>query len=148
MRFIRISMTAIAIGLVSYTSANACPDGHDLSCTSSATAGAGYEARAAAYGRHAHGRYTRHDGRPRSWCGWYMRQRMGIADRSFNLARNWTRWGSASGPRAGAIVIWRGHVGQIVSYQGGCTATVHSGNDAGAVRTRERNICNAIAFRG
>ena len=101
-----------------------------------------YNARAA-----ANSRYATHDGRPRSWCGWYLRQRKGIADRSYNLARNWMRWGSPSGPRAGAVVIWRGHVGEIVNYQGGCTAVVHSGNDAGAVRTRERNICNAIAFR-
>jgi hypothetical protein len=76
-----------------------------------------------------------------------MRQRKGVADRSYNLARNWTRWGSPSKPKAGAIVVWRSHVGEIVDYQGGCTATVHSGNDGGAVKTRERNICNAIAFR-
>ena len=66
---------------------------------------------------------------------------------SLNLARNWTRWGSPSGPNTGAILIWRSHVGEIVNYQGGCMATVHSGNDDGAVRTRDRNICNAIAFR-
>jgi hypothetical protein len=77
-----------------------------------------------------------------------MRQRKGVADRRYNLAHNWARWGSPSQPKAGAIVVWRSHVGEIVSYQGGCTAVVHSGNDGGAVRTRERNICNAIAFRG
>jgi hypothetical protein len=76
-----------------------------------------------------------------------MRQRKGVADRRLNLAHNWARWGSPTRPRAGAIVVWRSHVGEIVSYQGGCTAVVHSGNDGGAVRTRERNICNAIAFR-
>ncbi len=92
-------------------------------------------------------RFSQQEGRPRSWCGWYMRQRKGIADKSYNLARNWARWGRPTTPRSGAIVVWRSHVGEIVSYQGGCTATVHSGNDAGAVRTRERNICNAIAFR-
>lgn len=76
-----------------------------------------------------------------------MRQRKGVADRKFNLAHNWMRWGSPTQPRAGAVVVWRSHVGEIVSYQGGCTAVVHSGNDGGAVRTRERNICNAIGFR-
>jgi len=38
-------------------------------------------------------------GRPRAWCGWQMRQLVGIdPGPQFNLARNWTRWGT---PRAG-----------------------------------------------
>jgi hypothetical protein len=28
------------------------------------------------------------DIRPRAWCGWWMRQQLGVADRAFNLARN------------------------------------------------------------
>ena len=43
-----------------------------------------------------HGGYG---GRPRAWCGWQMRQLVGIdPGPQFNLARNWTRWGT---PRAG-----------------------------------------------
>jgi len=30
-----------------------------------------------------------------------------------NLARNWARWGSPSGPRVGAVVVWPHHVGLI-----------------------------------
>ena len=143
MNYLRIGLTGIALGLAFCTQANACPQSHDVQpCVSSSATHEAYRARTVL----SH-RYTSQDGRPRSWCGWYMRQRKGIADRSYNLARNWTRWGSPSRPRAGVIVVWRSHVGEIVNYEGGCTATVHSGNDGGAVRTRERNICNAIAFR-
>ena len=28
------------------------------------------------------------DGRPRAWCGWYMRQIKGVKDSSYNLARH------------------------------------------------------------
>ena len=143
MNYLLKSWTGIVLGLAFCTQANACPQSHDLQpCVS------GKATHQDSRGRiQPSQRFAGQDGRPRRWCGWYMRQRKGISDRSYNLARNWTRWGSPTSPRSGAIVVWRSHVGEIVNYQGGCTATVHSGNDDGAVRTRERNICNAIAFR-
>jgi hypothetical protein len=65
----------------------------------------------------------------------------------FNLARNWARYGAPSRPRPGAVVVWRNHVGIIERVVDSCTAIVRSGNDGGAVRSRPRNICNAIAVR-
>lgn len=75
-----------------------------------------------------------------------------VLGRAGNLARNWCRYGVRSAPRAGAIVVWArgkrgGHVGKIVSMIDSCTANVISGNDGGAVRTRPRNVCNAICVR-
>ena len=87
-------------------------------------------------------------GRPREWCGWYMRQRKGVSDPYYNLARRWADWGrSAGGPRVGAVVVWPHHVGQIVG--GSCAPgewLIESGNDDGAVRTRCRPVRGAIAF--
>lgn len=53
------------------------------------------------------------DGRPRAWCGWYMRSIYGGGP-SFNLARNWLNYGSVSKPQIGAVVVWPHHVGYIV----------------------------------
>ena len=88
--------------------------------------------------------------RPRAWCGWWMRKHTGRLDRDLNRARAWLRFPRTS-PRPGAIVVWArgkrgGHVGQIVEVIDRCTALVISGNDGGAVRTRERNICNALGI--
>jgi hypothetical protein len=138
-----LGLITLAFCLIPLTPAAACPHSHDLQPC--ASIGAEHRAHGVRAARSA--RTASHDGRPRRWCGWYLRQRKGIADRRLNLAHNWSRWGSPTQPRTGAVVVWRSHVGEIVSYQGGCTAVVHSGNDGGAVRTRERNICNAIAFR-
>jgi hypothetical protein len=92
--------------------------------------------------------YNGHDPRPRAWCGWWMRHLLGVADRSFNLAREWAHYGSnAGGPRAGAIVVWRHHVGIIVAQGSGGRWLVKSGNDGHAVRERERSLAGAIAFR-
>ena len=55
------------------------------------------------------------DGRPRAWCGWWMRQQLGGGP-SLNVARNWARWGSASPPQVGAVVVWPHHVGMIVGH--------------------------------
>jgi len=159
MKYLAIGLMGLAVGIVSSTPASACSQ-HDIHPCSSVRAAdhyahSGRHAPAPRYAtstqRHAaranNTRYAGRDGRPGRWCGWYMRQRKGVADRRYNLAHNWSRWGSPTKPRAGAVVVWRSHVGEIVSYDGGCKAVVHSGNDGGAVRTRERNICNAIAFR-
>jgi hypothetical protein len=87
------------------------------------------------------------DARPSRWCGWYLRQRLGVGDRSFNLARNWARYGRPAGPQTGAIVVWRGHVGLITRSIDHGRAVVLSGNDGGRVRERERSLRGAIAFR-
>jgi hypothetical protein len=85
-------------------------------------------------------------GRPRAWCGWYMRKLLGVADPSYNLARNWAHWGHAGAPGVGAVVVWAHHVGKIVGREGG-QWVIQSGNDGHAVRTRPRSIAGAIAIR-
>jgi|SRR5215471_7747789 len=91
---------------------------------------------------------TAADYRPHAWCGWWMRQQLGVSDRRFNLARNWARWGRpAGGPQVGAIVVWPHHIGRIVGPCQGHVCLIQSGNDGHAVRTRERSIAGAIAFR-
>lgn len=64
--------------------------------------------------------------RPRAWCGWYMRQIKGGGP-SFNVAKNWLTYGSASGPSLGAVVVWPHHVGYIVGGGPG-NWIVRSGN--------------------
>lgn len=87
-------------------------------------------------------------GRPRAWCGWYMRQQVGgDPGPEYNLARSWAHYGSnAGGPTIGAIVVWRHHVGKIVGRENG-QWIVQSGNDGHAVRIRPRSLAGAIAFR-
>jgi len=88
------------------------------------------------------------DYRPRAWCGWWLRMQLGIADRNLNRAIMWARWGRpAGGPHVGAIVVWRHHVGRIVGPCNGSVCLIQSGNDGHAVRTRERSVAGAIAFR-
>jgi hypothetical protein len=85
--------------------------------------------------------------RPRAWCGWYMRELLGVSDRSYNLARNWVGYGRpAMGPHVGAIVVWPHHVGLITGGSPGAWV-VKSGNDGHAVRERARSVAGAIAFR-
>src|SRR5690242_10780592 len=63
--------------------------------------------------------YVTRDARPRAWCGWWMRQQLGVADRRFNLARSWASYGRpAPGPCIGCIVVWRHHVGRITGNDG------------------------------
>jgi hypothetical protein len=97
---------------------------------------------------HHHAHHAQHDGRPRAWCGWFMRRQVGSdPGPTFNLARSWSRYGSnAGGPSVGAIVVWPHHVGKIVGHENG-QWIVQSGNDGHAVRTRPRSVAGAIAFR-
>lgn len=85
--------------------------------------------------------------RPRAWCGWYMRQVLGVADRAYDLARNWARWGRPASPGTGVMVVWSHHVGMITGRTAKGEWIVKSGNDGGAVRERPRSISGAIAFR-
>ena len=81
--------------------------------------------------------------RPRAWCGWWMRTQRG-GGAHLNVAWNWSKWGRASGPQVGAVVVWRHHVGEIVGRAANGQWLVRSGNDGGAVRTRARSVAGAV----
>jgi hypothetical protein len=100
------------------------------------------------YYHHSEGRHQHYAGRPRAWCGWYMRSQVGSdPGPAYNLARSWAHYrANAGGPTVGAIVVWRHHVGKIVGQENG-QWIVQSGNDGHAVRTRPRSLAGAIAFR-
>lgn len=85
--------------------------------------------------------------RPRAWCGWWMRTQRGGGPH-LNVAWNWSKWGSASGPQVGAVVVWRHHVGEIVGRAPNGQWLVRSGNDGGAVRTRARSVAGAVFRMG
>lgn len=95
-----------------------------------------YRSRHASSGRSA-------GGRPRKWCGWYMRTRRGGGP-EYNLAWNWRKYGRASGPQVGAVVVWRHHVGEITGRSADGRWIVRSGNDGGRVRERPRSVAGAI----
>lgn len=83
----------------------------------------------------------------RAWCGCYLASYLGISDRKLWLARAWARVGSpASGPQAGAIVVWPHHVGLIRAAEGN-RILVLSGNDGHRVRERWRSTRGVIAYR-
>jgi hypothetical protein len=65
-----------------------------------------------------------------------------------NVAWNWSKWGRASGPQVGAVVVWRHHVGEIVGRASNGQWLVRSGNDGGAVRTRARSVAGAVFRMG
>ncbi|MGQ0455926.1 MAG: hypothetical protein ACT4OU_02565 [Hyphomicrobium sp.] len=82
-------------------------------------------------------------GRPRRWCGWWMRTQKGGGP-EFNVAANWRRWGSpAGGPMVGAVVVWAHHVGMITGRAANGQWIVKSGNDGGRVRERARSVAGA-----
>lgn len=82
--------------------------------------------------------------RPGRWCGWWMRTQRG-GGAHLNVAWNWSKWGRpASGPQVGAVVVWRGHVGEIVGRASNGKWLVRSGNDGGKVRTRARSVAGAV----
>lgn len=86
--------------------------------------------------------------RPGRWCGWYMRTLYGGGP-EYNLARNWAKRGvAAGGPRVGAVVVWKSHVGVITGRNSNGQWLVHSGNTAGGkIATKPRSVSGAIAFR-
>ena len=81
--------------------------------------------------------------RPARWCGWWMRTQRGGGPQ-YNLAWNWRNYGRPASPQVGAVVVWRGHVGQFVGQASNGRWLVQSGNDGGAVRTRARSIAGAV----
>ncbi len=81
--------------------------------------------------------------RPSKWCGWWMRTQRGGGP-EYNLAWNWTKYGSPGSPQVGAVVVWRHHVGEIVGQAANGQWIVRSGNDGGQVRSRARSIAGAV----
>ena len=81
--------------------------------------------------------------KPARWCGWWMRTQKGGGP-EMNLARNWARWGSPSGPRVGAVVVWPHHVGLITGQTARSEWIVRSGNDGGRVRERPPSVAGAV----
>ena len=96
-------------------------------------------------GSRHHARQARatHEGRPRQWCGWWMRTQKGGGSH-LNLAANWRHWGSSSGPQVGAVVVWPHHVGMITGRTASGQWIVKSGNDGGRVRERARSVSGAV----
>jgi len=82
-------------------------------------------------------------GRPRAWCGWWMRTQLGGGP-EYNLAANWRHYGRASGPQIGAVVVWPHHVGMITGRAANGQWIVKSGNDGNAVRERARSVAGAV----
>jgi hypothetical protein len=81
--------------------------------------------------------------RPSAWCGWYMRTQLGGGP-EYNLAWNWTKYGSPGSPQVGAVVVWRHHVGMITGQASNGQWIVKSGNDSNRVRERARSIAGAV----
>jgi hypothetical protein len=96
------------------------------------------------YNRHATNKSV--GSRPGKWCGWYMRTLFGGGP-EYNLARNWSKRGTPTGPQVGAVVVWPHHVGLITGRSSNGRWIVKSGNDSNAVRERPRSVAGAIAFR-
>lgn len=85
--------------------------------------------------------------RPLKWCGWWLGRQLGMLSRVLWLARNWAHVGTATTKQAGAIVVWRHHVGRITAVRADGAIKVLSGNDGRAVRDRWRSARGVIAYR-
>jgi hypothetical protein len=82
------------------------------------------------------------------WCGCFMRHLLGVADKSFNLARRWASYGTpASGPAPHVIGVMPHHVFMVLQVISPRQVLAISGNDGHAVRTRVRSIGGVIAWR-
>jgi hypothetical protein len=89
-------------------------------------------------------------GKPRLWCGWWMRQQVGSdPGPQFNLVASWHRYGSPSGPIPGAVAIWRNdhHVGKVVSVNGSEVCTISGNSGPGGVNQRCEPLNHFAAFR-
>ena len=83
------------------------------------------------------------EARPGKWCGWWLRQELGVQDPRYNLARSWYKWGTPTQPTIGAVVVWSHHVGLIVGQNAKGQWLIRSGNDGGRVKTRVWNLKGA-----
>jgi hypothetical protein len=80
--------------------------------------------------------------RPAKWCGWYMRTQLGGGP-EYNLASSWRRYGSATSPQVGAVVVWPHHVGIITGQTASGQWIVKSGNMSGRVHEGPRSVSGA-----
>lgn len=87
------------------------------------------------------------DPRPSKWCGWFARQRLGVADRSYNRARHWLHYGRPTPAVVGAVVVWPHHVGIIVGKDSNGRWLIESGNDGGRVKTRVWDLRGVLGYR-
>jgi surface antigen len=101
-----------------------------------------YRSKSAHHGRRYASRHST-GGRPRKWCGWWMRTQLGGGP-EYNLAANWRHYGRPSGPQVGAVVVWPHHVGIINGRAANGRWIVKSGNDGGRVRERARSVAGAV----
>ena len=92
--------------------------------------------------RYGGGRYAAGP-RPRKWCGWWMRKQKGGGP-EFNVAWNWRKYGRATSPQIGAVVVWRHHVAMITGRTADGRWITTGGNESGRVRTRARSLKGAI----
>lgn len=100
------------------------------------------------YGRRTYASAGRSGGgRPRAWCGWWMRTQLGGGP-EYNLAANWRHYGQPSGPRVGAVVVWSHHVGIITGRASNGQWVVKSGNDGNRVRERPQSVAGAVFRAG
>jgi hypothetical protein len=147
-----VSACLLFAGVIAFspTDANARPHNHHPSVHRAT------QAHRVDYRMHRRGKHVAHrsrahvaraGGRPRAWCGWWLGNHLGIANRNLWLARNWASIGRRAHPGIGVVVVWRHHVG-IITGRAGSKWIVKSGNDGNAVRERPRSIAGAIAFRG
>lgn len=92
-------------------------------------------------------RHGRSYAKPKKWCGWYMRKRLGVSHPKYNLARSWYSWGNQSKPQVGAVVVWPHHVGLIVGQNSKGQWLIESGNDGGKVKIRPWSNLHKAKFR-
>jgi len=91
--------------------------------------------------------YSGAGGRPRAWCGWWMRTQLGGGP-EYNLAANWRNYGHSTTPQVGAVVVWPHHVGIITGQASNGQWIVKSGNDGNAVRERAQSVAGAVFRMG
>lgn len=114
-----------------------------------ATRSSGLRTRSAKQRRHRavrssyRGRSGRVGRRPAKWCGWWMRKQKGGGPQ-YNVAWNWRKYGRATSPRIGAVVVWRHHVSMITGRTKDGRWITTGGNESGRVRTRARSLKGAI----
>lgn len=82
-----------------------------------------------------------------AWCGCFLRHYLGLADTALNSAIEWAHVGQQTTPHAGAIVVWRHHVGLLKGDPVNGRALVLSGNDGHRVRIRSISLHRVVAYR-
>lgn len=87
------------------------------------------------------------DPKPHAFCGWQMRQWLGVADRRFNKANQWVHFGTrADGPHVGTVAVWPHHVALVTGGGPGAWIT-KSGNVHGRIYEGPMSLRGVIAYR-